>query len=102
MVSRVLAATPPSVPAVGDGRIKARASAASCALRVLSARIQPPVPAEDGSTARTATLVPSPGSGLAAARAIEHQFNYPNLLPSCGSQESTHFLRGFLYRDDPS
>src|SRR3984893_10715507 len=58
MVSRVLAATPPSVPAAGEGRMKALGSAASCAIRVLSARIEPPVRAEDGSTASTANLWP--------------------------------------------
>src|SRR6516162_2955267 len=56
MVSRVLAATPPSVPEDGEGRMKAFGSLASRAMRVLSARIDPPVRREDGSTASTATL----------------------------------------------
>jgi hypothetical protein len=60
MVSRVLAATPPSVPADGEGRMNALSSAASRAIRVLSARIEPPVRAEEGSTASTATRWPSP------------------------------------------
>ncbi len=58
MVSRVLAATPPSVPEAGEGRMKALASVASRAMRVLSARIEPPVRRDDGSTASTATLWP--------------------------------------------
>src|SRR5262245_8945374 len=60
MVSRVFAATPPSVPDDGDGRTKARGSLASRAIRVLSPRMEPPVRVEDGSTARTATLWPLP------------------------------------------
>ncbi len=62
MVSRVLAATPPSVPDDGEGRMKALSSLARCAMRVLSARIEPPVRRDDGSTARTATLRPWPVS----------------------------------------
>ena len=58
IVSRVLAATPPSVPAEGEGRMKALGSTASRAMRVLSPRIEPPVRAEEGSTASTATLWP--------------------------------------------
>ena len=58
MVSRVLAATPPSVPEEGEGRMKALSDAASRAIRVLSPRIEPPVRAEEGSTASTATLWP--------------------------------------------
>ena len=53
IVSRVARATPPSVPAVGEGRMKACGSAASRAIRVLSPRIEPPVRVEDGSTAST-------------------------------------------------
>jgi hypothetical protein len=43
IVSRVFAATPPSVPEEGEGRMKAFGSAASRAMRVLSPRIAPPV-----------------------------------------------------------
>ena len=67
MVSRVLAATPPSVPEDGEGRMKALGSAASRAMRVLSPRIEPPVRVEDGSTASTATLWPCAGQ-IAAER----------------------------------
>ena len=41
----------------GEGRTKALGSQASRAMRVLSARIEPPLRAEDGSTASTATLM---------------------------------------------
>ena len=41
--------------------MKAFGSMASRAMRVLSARIEPPVRAEDGSTASTATLWPRCG-----------------------------------------
>src|ERR1700686_1661349 len=58
MDSRVLAATPPSVPEAGEGRTKAFGSADRRAMRVLSARIDPPVRLEEGSTASTATLRP--------------------------------------------
>src|ERR1700722_8975469 len=60
MVSRVFAAPPPSGPAAGEGRMKALSAAASRAMRVLSARIEPPVRAEEGSTASTATRWPAP------------------------------------------
>ncbi len=59
MVSRVLAATPPSVPDDGEGRMKALRSTESCVMRVLSPRIEPPVRDDDGSTASTATLWPA-------------------------------------------
>ena len=59
MVSRVLAATPPSVPDEGEGRMKALRSTESRAMRVLSPRIEPPVRDDDGSTASTATLWPA-------------------------------------------
>ena len=48
MVSRVFAATPPSVPEEGEGRMKALRSVASRAMRVLSPRIEPPVRAGGG------------------------------------------------------
>ncbi|MGY3360425.1 hypothetical protein ACVWZK_007088 [Bradyrhizobium sp. GM0.4] len=56
IASRVLAATPPSVPEDGEGRMKASSEAESRAIRVLSPRIEPPLRAEDGSTASTAIL----------------------------------------------
>ncbi len=59
MVSRVFAATPPSVPEEGDGRMKAFGSWPSRAMRVLSPRIEPPVRVDEGSTASTATLCPA-------------------------------------------
>src|SRR5262249_23199449 len=59
--SRVFAATPPSVPEAGEGRTNALASLASRGMRVLSARIEPPLRADDGSTARTATWWPLAG-----------------------------------------
>ena len=58
MASRVLAATPPRLPEVGEGRMKALPAAASLGMRVLSARIEPPVRFEEGSTASTATRWP--------------------------------------------
>ena len=60
IASRVFAATPPSVPDEGEGRMKAASEFASRAIRVLSPRIEPPVRAEEGSTASTATLWPRP------------------------------------------
>ena len=59
MVSRVRAATPPSVPEDGEGRMKALRSTERRAMRVLSPRIEPPVREEEGSTASTATLWPA-------------------------------------------
>ena len=56
IVSRVRRATPPRDVPDGDGRMNARESAASRSIRVLSPRIEPPLTAEDGSTASTATL----------------------------------------------
>ncbi len=55
MDSRVAFATPPSVPAEGEGRTKAAGSTARRSIRVLSPRMEPPVRLEDGSTASTAT-----------------------------------------------
>src|SRR6202042_3596382 len=54
----VARATPPSVPAVGDGRTNAAGSVASLVMRVLSPRMLPPLRVEDGSTASTATRCP--------------------------------------------
>ena len=48
--------TTSSVPAEGEGRMKALMSVQSCSIRVLSPRIDPPVRVDEGSTARTATL----------------------------------------------
>ena len=59
IVSRVLRVTPPSVPDVGDGRMKADDSCASRFMRVLSPRIEPPVRFDVGSTASTATRWPA-------------------------------------------
>ena len=56
MVAR---ATPPSVPAVGDGRMYASGLVESLAMRVLSPSTDPPVRMLDGSTASTPTLWPS-------------------------------------------
>src|SRR3984957_8545212 len=56
--SLVARATPPRVPAVGDGRTKAAGSVASLVMRVLSPRMLPPVRVDDGSTASTATRCP--------------------------------------------
>ena len=53
MVAR---ATPPRVPAVGDGRMYASGLTASAAIRVLSPSTEPPVRMLDGSTASTPTL----------------------------------------------
>ena len=58
--SRVRRATPPSVPRVGDGRTNASGERASCSMRVLSPRIEPPLRWLDGSTASTATRCPEP------------------------------------------
>src|ERR1700678_3252035 len=56
--SLVARATPPRVPAVGDGRTKAAGSVASLVMRVLSPRMLPPLRVDDGSTASTATRCP--------------------------------------------
>jgi hypothetical protein len=56
--SRVFSATPPSVPEAGLGRMKAPALTASCSMRVLSPRMEPPLTLDDGSTASTATRWP--------------------------------------------
>ena len=58
IASRVRRATPPSAARLGEGRIKAPGSRLSRSIRVLSPRIEPPVRADDGSTARTATRRP--------------------------------------------
>ena len=87
MVSRVLAATPPSVPEEGEGRTKAAGSAESRFMRVLSPRIEPPLRTDEGSTASTATLwpravrlepsasisvdLPAPGTPLRPIRIVE-------------------------------
>ena len=67
MDSRVALATPPRVPADGDGRINALSSRASLAMRVLSPRIEPRVFVDDGSMASTASLWPSPMSVMPRA-----------------------------------
>ena len=56
--SRVRRATPPSVPPLGEGRMKASGWRASSLIRVLSPRIEPPDRSLDGSTASTATRWP--------------------------------------------
>ena len=53
-----LARHPPSVPEVGEGRMKADWLCARRAMRVLSARIEPPERVDVGSTASTATRWP--------------------------------------------
>src|SRR3954447_4559726 len=53
-------ATPPSVPADGEGRMYAAGSALSLAIRVLSPRTEPPVRTDEGSTASTPTRCPPP------------------------------------------
>ena len=59
IASRVLLATPPSVPPAGLGRMKARSCAESRSIRVLSPRIEPPDRLDEGSTASTATRWPA-------------------------------------------
>ena len=54
----VARATPPRVPAAGEGRMKAFGLADSFAIRVLSPSTEPPVRMLDGSTARTPTRWP--------------------------------------------
>ena len=58
MVSRVLRATPPSEPAVGEGRMNALFSLDSASIRVLSPRILPLLISLLGSMASTASLCP--------------------------------------------
>src|SRR5690606_17066866 len=67
IVSRVARATPPNVPAEGEGRTNAFGSVARRVIRVLSPRMLPPVRTEEGSTASTATLCPRPVSMLPSA-----------------------------------
>jgi hypothetical protein len=57
--SRVRAATPPSVVPPGDGRMNALECRLRSVIRVLSPRMLPPVTAELGSTASTATVRPA-------------------------------------------
>jgi hypothetical protein len=91
-----LAATPPSVPEEGDGRMKPLGSADNFDMRVLSPRIEPPVRVDDGSTASTATLwpcavrlepsvsmvvdLPTPGTPVMPTR---------KALPVCGNSACT-------------
>ena len=63
----VARATPPSVPAEGEGRMKASGSTDSVAMRVLSPSTEPPVRTDDGSTARTPTRWPEPVSRVPSA-----------------------------------
>ena len=80
IASRVFSVTPPSVPAVGLGRMKARASTDSRSMRVLSPRIDPPDRLDDGSTASTATRWPrSISSSPSASMKV--------LLPTPGTPE---------------
>jgi hypothetical protein len=58
IVSRLLRETPPSMPPVGEGRIKAFGSLESFSMRVLSPRMLPRVTVLLGSTASTATRWP--------------------------------------------
>ena len=58
MVSLVLRATPPRLPADGLGRMKALFSTDSLFMRVLSPRILPLLRSEDGSIANTAKCFP--------------------------------------------
>jgi len=55
----VARATPPRVPADGEGRMKACGSTESDAIRVLSPSTEPPVRTDDGSTASTPTRWPA-------------------------------------------
>ena len=57
--SRVRRVTPPSVVPAGDGRINAWGLTLNKGMRVLSPRIEPPLSAEVGSTASTATRCPA-------------------------------------------
>ena len=59
IASRVCAATPPSAPLDGDGRMNACGCRASSSIRVLSPRTEPPLTELDGSTASTATRCPA-------------------------------------------
>ncbi len=58
IASRVLPATPPSVPPLGLGRMNACGCTDSRSMRVLSPRMEPPETLDDGSTASTATRWP--------------------------------------------
>ena len=58
MVSRVLRATPPRLPADGLGRINELGCWASFSMRVLSPRMLPLVRSDEGSMASTASLPP--------------------------------------------
>ena len=98
IASRVMCATPPSIPPDGEGRMKAFGSRDSRSIRVLSPRIEPPESALVGSTASTATRwprpvrkrpsvsmnvdLPAPGAPLMPTR---------KLRPVCGSSASSSF-----------
>ena len=58
IVSRVFLATPPSVPAAGEGLIKALGSMLNLSILVLSPRILPRVCSLLGSIASTARVLP--------------------------------------------
>ena len=58
MLSRVLRATPPREPAVGEGRINASASLLNSSMRVLSPKMLPRPSSLLGSIAKTATFFP--------------------------------------------
>lgn len=92
MASRVARATPPRVPAVGEGLTKAAGSTASRSIRVLSPRMEPPVLLDEGSTASTATRWPRPVSRVPKA-SMKVDFPTPGTplipirraFPACGS-----------------
>ncbi len=58
MVSRVVRATPPSEPPVGEGRMNAFLCVASFGIRVLSPKMLPRLRSLLGSTVSTATCLP--------------------------------------------
>ena len=85
-------ATPPKVPPVGDGRMKAWSVRDSSVIRVLSPRIEPPVRRDEGSTASTATRLPratrcSPNASMKVDLPTPGTPEMPSRidLPECGS-----------------
>src|SRR5437879_4323433 len=98
MVSRVLAATPPSLPEAGEGRMKAHGSLASRAMRVLSPRIDPPVGRRGAGQGRQDA---HGAVGERAVRVLSPRID-PPVRREEGSTVSTATLWPFSVRKVPS
>lgn len=96
MVSRLLRATPPSIPPDGDGRIKAFSQRDRFSILVLSPRMLPPVTVLDGSTASTATFLPKSLQSIVPKASMNVDLPAPgtpvmpirNDFPLCGKRDA--------------